>query len=270
MWAGMRRTPRQHRARATPEPVCIGWQGGHGEGLRRTHGYAAGAQLGTHPVDRSAVNVGTRPGLPFPPAGHVGAGQLRRQLMSPGGDGAAVVGRGREGKSATWPRAAACPQRQDWHARRSPVITGAPWPTPTEVTVRVLGLQAKLHRWASEDPARRFDDLFNLVVDPAVLLMAWRRVRSNRGARATRELDEGHSQRNLVLAAMQEDGVRAIDTSVAGPSSGRSPAHRGLRSLRTAYADPQPAHSAAGLGDESLPGRERNELLGHQIGPQFG
>jgi hypothetical protein len=63
------------------------------------------------------------------------------------------------------------------------VITGAPWPTPTEVTVRVLGIQAKLHRWASEDPARRFDDLFNLVVDPAVLLMAWRRVRSNRGAR---------------------------------------------------------------------------------------
>lgn len=63
------------------------------------------------------------------------------------------------------------------------MITGAPWPTPTEVTVRVLGIQAKLHRWASEDPARRFDDLFNLVVDPAVLLMAWRRVRSNRGAR---------------------------------------------------------------------------------------
>ena len=63
------------------------------------------------------------------------------------------------------------------------MITGAPWPTPTEVTVRVLGIQAKLHRSASEDPARRFDDLFNLVVDPAVLLMAWRRVRSNRGAR---------------------------------------------------------------------------------------
>ena len=52
------------------------------------------------------------------------------------------------------------------------MITGAPWPTPTEVTVKVLGIQAKLHRWASEDPARRFDDLFNLVVDPAVLLMA--------------------------------------------------------------------------------------------------
>ena len=28
---------------------------------------------------------------------------------------------------------------------------------------RVLEIQAKLHRWAGEDPHRRFDDLFNLV-----------------------------------------------------------------------------------------------------------
>ena len=34
---------------------------------------------------------------------------------------------------------------------------------------RVLKIQAKLHRWAGEDAARRFDDLFNLVVDPAFL-----------------------------------------------------------------------------------------------------
>ena len=48
---------------------------------------------------------------------------------------------------------------------------------------RVLGIQTKLHRWASEDAARRFDDLFNLVTDPAVLRVAWERVRTNRGAR---------------------------------------------------------------------------------------
>ncbi|NKE56338.1 group II intron reverse transcriptase/maturase, partial [Lentzea sp. PSKA42] len=48
---------------------------------------------------------------------------------------------------------------------------------------RVLEIQAKLHRWAIEDPDRRFDDLFNLVVDPAFLLVAWERVRSNKGAR---------------------------------------------------------------------------------------
>jgi RNA-directed DNA polymerase len=30
-------------------------------------------------------------------------------------------------------------------------------------------MQAKLHRWAAADPGRRFDDLFNLVHDPAML-----------------------------------------------------------------------------------------------------
>jgi RNA-directed DNA polymerase len=48
---------------------------------------------------------------------------------------------------------------------------------------RVLGIQTKLHRWASSEPHRRFDDLFNLVTDPAFLLVAWVRVRSNKGAR---------------------------------------------------------------------------------------
>ena len=31
---------------------------------------------------------------------------------------------------------------------------------------RVLEIQTKLHRWANDDPHRRFDDLFNLVTDP--------------------------------------------------------------------------------------------------------
>jgi RNA-directed DNA polymerase len=49
---------------------------------------------------------------------------------------------------------------------------------------RVLEIQTKLHRWATEEPGRRFCDLFNLVCDPAFLLVAWDRVRSNRGARS--------------------------------------------------------------------------------------
>src|SRR4051812_42773913 len=49
--------------------------------------------------------------------------------------------------------------------------------------LRVLKIQTKLHRWAGEDPHRRFDDLFNLVADPAFLLVAWDRVRGNKGAR---------------------------------------------------------------------------------------
>jgi len=48
---------------------------------------------------------------------------------------------------------------------------------------RVLGWQTKLHRWAGEDEKTRFGDLFNLVCDPATLLVAWERVRRNRGSR---------------------------------------------------------------------------------------
>jgi RNA-directed DNA polymerase len=64
------------------------------------------------------------------------------------------------------------------------VNTDAPWPTPEEAAARVLGIQTKLHRWANDDSDRRFDDLFNLVCDPAFLVEAWRRVRGNRGARS--------------------------------------------------------------------------------------
>jgi len=39
--------------------------------------------------------------------------------------------------------------------------------------LRVPEIQAKLHRWARDDPHRRFGDLFNLVADPAFLLVAW-------------------------------------------------------------------------------------------------
>ena len=62
--------------------------------------------------------------------------------------------------------------------------TDAPWPTLVEAEARVLGIQRKLHQWATDDPHRRFDDLFNLVADPAFLVVAWDRVRGNRGARS--------------------------------------------------------------------------------------
>jgi RNA-directed DNA polymerase len=48
---------------------------------------------------------------------------------------------------------------------------------------RVREIQTKLHRWAVDEPHRRFDDLYNLVGDPAFLLVAWDRVRGNKGAR---------------------------------------------------------------------------------------
>ena len=62
--------------------------------------------------------------------------------------------------------------------------TGAPWPSLEGAEPRVLAMQTKLHQWAVSDPDRRFDDLYNLVHDPAFLVVAWDRVRSNKGARS--------------------------------------------------------------------------------------
>ena len=62
--------------------------------------------------------------------------------------------------------------------------TGDPEAVLYRAERRVLKIQTKRYRWACADPGRRFDDLFNLVTDPAFLLVAWDRVRSNRGARS--------------------------------------------------------------------------------------
>lgn len=62
--------------------------------------------------------------------------------------------------------------------------TADSWPSLIEARARVLKIQTKLHQWAVDDAGRRFDDLFNLVVDPAFLTVAWDRVRGNRGARS--------------------------------------------------------------------------------------
>lgn len=62
--------------------------------------------------------------------------------------------------------------------------TGEPsrvvFPEREEAEWRVLRMQKKLHRWATENPDRRFDDLANLVYDPAFLVVAWHRVRGNK------------------------------------------------------------------------------------------
>lgn len=65
----------------------------------------------------------------------------------------------------------------------TPVNTGVvAWPDEL-AWVKVRRMQLKLHRWAGEDSARRFDDLFNLVYDPAFLVHAFERVAGNTGAR---------------------------------------------------------------------------------------
>ena len=59
----------------------------------------------------------------------------------------------------------------------APALLDADW-----AEERVLGWQTKLHRWAGEDEEKRFGDLFNLVCDHATLLVAWERVKRNRGS----------------------------------------------------------------------------------------
>ncbi|MBU1800658.1 MAG: group II intron reverse transcriptase/maturase, partial [Actinobacteria bacterium] len=76
-----------------------------------------------------------------------------------------------------------------------------------EAQARVLKIQTKLHRWASDDPHRRFDDLFNLVADPAFLVVAWERVRGNKGAR-TAGVD-GHT-------AMSIEGWYGVEEFLGG------------------------------------------------------
>jgi RNA-directed DNA polymerase len=57
------------------------------------------------------------------------------------------------------------------------------WPHPDGAYFRVRKMQTKLYQWAKDDPSRRFDDLFNLVYDPAFLVHAWEQVSANAGAR---------------------------------------------------------------------------------------
>jgi len=78
------------------------------------------------------------------------------------------------------------------------VNIGAPWPSLDEAEPQVLAMQTKLHQWAVGDPDRRFDDVYNLVYDPSFLVVAWNRVRGNKGARsagvdgiAPRSIDPG-------------------------------------------------------------------------------
>ena len=77
--------------------------------------------------------------------------------------------------------------------------TPVAWPSALAAEARVRKMQTKLHRWAVADRGFRFDDVFNLVCDPAVLVMAFERVAGNTGARSP-----------------GVDGVRAADVIDSG------------------------------------------------------
>lgn len=64
-----------------------------------------------------------------------------------------------------------------------PLNNDIPEPSVEDARRWVLEIQRKLHRWTKADRAKRFDDLFNLVCDRATLIVAWDRIRRNRGSR---------------------------------------------------------------------------------------
>src|SRR3954454_20506715 len=175
MWAGAQRTPSaiaggdseadvmRSVARPRGRSAAYSWRCCRGRAGRRSRRSRRGER-------------GNRPGVAHAWwAGSLsadGAGAGRRVRSSP-----------RPGKPAAWRRDPASRQGGCWKTRRSPVNTDAPWPSLEEARSRVLEIQTKLHRWATDGPDRRFGDLFNLVCDPAFLLVGWDRVRGNRGAR---------------------------------------------------------------------------------------
>ena len=91
---------------------------------------------------------------------------------------------------------------------------------------RVLEIQTKLHRWAVADPHRRFDDLMNLVADPAFLLIAWDRVRGNKGAK-TAGVD-GHTASSITLRPGVETFLGALRASLRDRSFQPLPARERL------------------------------------------
>jgi RNA-directed DNA polymerase len=76
---------------------------------------------------------------------------------------------------------------------------------------KVRGMQAKLHRWAGEDPSRRFGDLFNLVCDPDFLADAWMRASGNKGARTP-----GTDGVTVALVERRAGGVSAFLEEIRG------------------------------------------------------
>jgi hypothetical protein len=138
------------------------------------------------------------------------------------------------GKPSTWRRRTAG-LRHEKPFRRS----GVKSPAPLDAKVaqeRVLGWQTKLSRWAVQDEQARFGDLFNLVCDPATLLVAWERVKRNRGVADRRcrwpDPRAGRADRRGACPRRAPQGAQGWHLpSAAGPRAADPQALGELRSL---------------------------------------
>lgn len=111
--------------------------------------------------------------------------------------------------------------------------------SPRVAEQRVLGIQTKLHQWAVADAACRFDDLFNLVADPAFLVTAWERVRWNKGARSA-----GIDKRTARMIEASTTGAAGFLTRLRTEVKDRSFCPVPVREKRI----PKPGGKVRGLG----------------------
>jgi hypothetical protein len=97
------------------------------------------------------------------------------------------------------------------------VNTGAPFPSVDVAQGRVLHFQRKLHEWASNDAERGFRDLWNLVCDPATLVVAWSRVKTNHSVCSWRA-GCGGSRTSGSEGGGEETTGRKADTGASPPT----------------------------------------------------
>ena len=160
-------------------------------------GGAVGVKPAADPVKRILVNVGSAPRAP---GCWWQSGKARCRLTGVGRGGGRVVVRARES------RAHGEGGQQD-RSKRSRSGGRRELPAPLDVksaSERVLGWQTRLHQWAVQI-AGSLGDMFNLVCDPATLLVAWDRVKRNRGSK-TAHVD-GQTRKHV--EQMGVDGVLA-------------------------------------------------------------
>lgn len=122
----------------------------------------------------------------------------------------------------------------------------APWPGLVNANARVLDHQRKLHRWSKDEPARRFDDVFNLVCDRATIRVAWERVARNRGARTagvdavTRHAVERHGVESFLedlWSSLKDGSFRPLPVrQTTIPKRGGKVRYLGIPTLRDRVA----------------------------------
>jgi RNA-directed DNA polymerase len=110
-------------------------------------------------------------------------------------------------------------QQPRWERGEMTLNSDTPWPDVVDARTRVLDFQRKLHQWSKTDREKRFHDLFNLVCDRATLVVAWDRVKSNRGSK-TAGIDgatRGRIERDNGVARFLEDLRASLKTRTYRP-----------------------------------------------------